>query len=199
MAENVSREVNESRFTEYPYDLKRDWWCDLQKRKMIAMCSRILPGEIVYDIGCNSGYIVEFLPAGCVAHGCDLSPELVAKASGVMASAVVAGAENLPWADKSCDVAFLAGVIEYPFDPQLALREAARVARKTVLVEACHEDGVWGRHRIAQHAHMVRSYDEAALIAEVSTIGRVSWLHVVEGRHGDGRLTGQHRIVEITL
>lgn len=199
MAENLSVEANEARFREYPYDLKRDWWCDLQKRKMAAMCARILPGEVVYDIGCNSGYIVEFLPAGCVAHGVDLSPELVGKAALVMASAQVGGAEKLPWPDKSCDVAFLAGVIEYPFDPQQALREAARVARRIVLVEACHEDGVWGRHRIAQHAHMVRSYDEAALVAEVSTIGRVTWLHVVEGNHGDGRRTGQHRIAEITL
>lgn len=194
MAENVSREANEARFTEYPYDLKRDWWCDLQKRKMTAMCSRILPGEVVYDIGCNSGYIVEFLPPGCAAHGIDLSPELVAKAQKVMASAQVAGAEALPWPDKSCDVAFLAGVIEYPFDPQLALREAARVARRSVIVEANHEKGTWGAHRIATHGHMVRSYDEAALIAEVSTIGRVTWINVVE-LNG----VGQHRIVEITL
>lgn len=194
MAENVSREVNESRFVEYPYDLKRDWWVDMQKRKMAAVCSRVRPGEVVYDIGCNSGYVVEFLPAGCVAHGCDLSPALVEKAAAVMASAQVAGAEALPWPDKSCDVALMLGLIEYPFDPQLALREAARVARRAVIVEANHELGTWGAHRIAQHSHMVRSYDEAALVAEVSTIGRVSWLHVIE-LNG----VGQHRIVEVTL
>lgn len=194
MAENLSREANEERFREYPYDLRRDWWVDMQKRKMRAVAARIKPGEVVYDVGCNSGYLVEFLPPGCVAHGCDLSPELVAKASKVMASAQVAGAEALPWPEKSCDVVTMLGLIEYPFDPQLALREAARVARRCVIVEANHELGTWGAHRIPAHAHMVRSYDEAALIVEVSTIGRVTHIEVIEL---DG--VGQHRIVEVTL
>lgn len=196
MAENLDRAGNEARFREYPYDLHETWWNDTQKRKMAAMAARIHKGEKVLDIGCNSGYLPEFVDASCEVHGIDLSPALVEKAkTRGYATVQVAGAESLPFPDKSFDVAFMAGVIEYPSDVQLALRECARVAKRIVLVEACHETGVWGEHRIANHAHMVRSYNEATLRAEVSTIGEVTHHQVIEG-HGGG---GQHRIVEVTL
>lgn len=196
MAENVSVEINNERFREYPYDINETWWCDLQKRKMAAMAARIRSGEVVLDVGCNSGYLPVFTPPNCVVHGMDLSPALVAKAlaKGYYASVRVAAADAIPFPDKSVDVAFFAGVIEYVFDVQHVMRELARVARRIVLIEACHEKGVWGAHRIPQHSHMVRSYDEATLLAEVSTIGQVTHLEVIEG-HGEG----QHRFVEVTL
>ena len=194
MAENLSVEQNNERFTEYPYDIHETWWNDLQKRKMAAMAARIRPGEVVLDVGCNSGYLHEFVPTGCVVHGVDLSPSLVAKASQRYASAQVAAVEHLPFADKSVDVVVMAGVIEYPFDPQVALRECARVAKRIVIVEACHENGIWGAHRIPIHSHMVRSYNEYTLREEVGTIGTVTHHEVIEG-HG----SGQHRIVEVDL
>lgn len=196
MAENVGVAENNARFIEYPYDIHETWWNDLQKRKMTAMAARIKPNESVLDIGCNSGYLPEFLPSGCVAEAIDLSPALVEKARrrGGYRNVQVADVQELPFLDKSFDVVFMAGVIEYPFDPQKALRECARVARRIVLVEACHEDGIWGKHRISTHAHMVRSYDEESLIQEVSTIGKVTFIQVIEG-HG----SGQHRFVEVML
>lgn len=196
MADNIGVDENNARFTEYPYDIHETWWNDLQKRKMAAMASRVRAGETVLDVGCNSGYLPEFLPTGCVAHGVDLSPSLVAKAQarGLYASVQVAPAETLPFGDKSADVVVLGGVIEYPFDPQQVMRELARVARRIIIVEANHEDGIWGAKRIPIHSHMVRSYNEAALCAEVGTVGTVTWLSVIEG-HG----SPQHRIVEVTL
>lgn len=195
MAENLSVEKNEERFREYPFDLHETWWNDLQKRKMSAIGSRIKEHERVLDVGCNSGYLTEFVPKTCEVFGVDLSPALVEKArKRGYVEVQVAGAEALPFSDRFFTSVVMAGVIEYPFDPQKALREAARVARRIVIVEACHEAGVWGKHRIAQHAHMVRSYDEASLRKEVSAIGEVTWHAVIEG-HG----SGQHRIVEVTL
>lgn len=196
MAENIGVEQNNARFTEYPYDIHETWWNDLQKRKMVAMASRIRAGETVLDVGCNSGYLPEFLPAGCIADGVDLSPALVEKARerGLYRSVQVSPAEALPFASKSFDVVVLAGVIEYPYDPQVVMREIARVAKRILIVEANHEKGIWGAARIPIHSHMVRSYDEAALVAEVSTVGTVTWIQVIEG-HG----SGQHRIVEVTL
>ena len=196
MAENLGVKENHERFREYPYDIHETWWNDLQKRKMRAMAARILPGESVLDVGCNSGYLPEFLPKGCVADAVDLSPALVekARARGLYRSVQVAPAESLPFPDKSFDVVFMAGVIEYPFDPQQVMRELARIAKRIILVEACHEEGIWGAHRIPMHSHMVRSYDEAALVAEVSTVGKVTFVQVIEG-HGKG----QHRFVEVTL
>lgn len=195
MAENLSVEENNARFKEYPFDIHETWWNDLQKRKMTAMAARIRPGETILDVGCNSGYLPEFLPSGCVAHAIDLSPALVEKAkTRGYASVQVAAADSIPFPDKSFDVAFMAGVIEYVFDVQHVMRELARVGKRIALIEACHEKGIWGAHRIPIHSHMVRSYDEAALVAEVSTIGKVTHIQVIEG-HG----SGQHRFVEVTL
>ena len=196
MAENVGVKENNERFTEYPYDIHETWWNDLQKRKMTAMAARIYPGERILDVGTNSGYLPEFTPPGCVIHGIDLSPALVekAKARGTYASVQVCGAEKVPFPDKYFDVVFMAGVIEYPFDVQAVLREMQRVGKRIVLVEACHEKGIWGEHRIPLHSHMVRSYNEETLVKEVSTIGKVTHIEVIEG-HG----SGQHRFVEVTL
>lgn len=201
MAENLSVQENNARFVEYPYNIRETWWNGLQQEKMRRMASRIRSGETILDVGCNGGYLPEFTPPGCVVHGIDLSPALVEKTRtrGLYASVQVAGVEAIPFSDKMFDVTFMAGVIEYPFDPQQALRECARVARRIVLVEACHEDGVWGAHRIAQHSHMVRSYNEETLVKEVSTIGKVTWIHVVMGDPVGQNGIGQHRIVEVTL
>lgn len=195
MADNLSLLENEARFKEYPYDLHETWWNDLQKRKMAAIGSRIHEHERVLDIGCNSGYLPEFVPKNVECFGIDLSPALVEKARkrGYI-EVKVAGAENLPFNDKFFTSVVMAGVIEYPFDVQKALQEAKRVARRCVLVEACHEKGVWGEHRISSHAHMVRSYNEETLVKEVSTIGKVTWINVIEGYGAP-----QHRIVEVTL
>lgn len=201
MAENISVEENNARFKEYPYNIRETWWNGLQQEKMRQMASRIRPGELVLDVGCNGGYLPEFTPPGCVVHGIDLSPALVEKTRerNLYASVQVAGVEAIPFPDKFFDVTFMAGVIEYPFDVQQALRECARVAKRIVLVEACHEKGVWGEHRIANHSHMVRSYNEDTLRQEVSTIGEVTWHHVVYGDPVGVPGVGQHRIVEVTL
>jgi SAM-dependent methyltransferase len=201
MAENIGTAENNERFREYPYNIRETWWNDMQREKMRQMASRIREGEWVADVGCNAGYLPEFLPVGCVAHGIDLSPALVERARerGLYRSVAVAPAEEQPFDDKSMDVVVMAGVIEYPFDPQQVLRECARVARRIVIVEACHEDGIWGAERIPIHSHMVRSYNEETLVKEVATIGRVTWIHVVNGDGVGLHGQPQHRIVEVTL
>lgn len=195
MAENLSDAQNNARFVEYPYDIHETWWNDLQQRKMRSMCSRVRAGETVLDVGCNSGYLPEFLDKSCVVHGVDLSPALVEKAkTRGYATVQVAGAEALPFPDKSVDVIVFAGVVEYVFDPEQVMRELARVARRALLVEANHEHGVWGEKRVPIHAYMVRGYNEETLRALLGTVGTVTWCEVVEGFGAP-----QHRIMEVVL
>jgi ubiquinone/menaquinone biosynthesis C-methylase UbiE len=150
---------------------------------------------VIVDVGCNSGYLPEFLHKDCQVHGVDLSPSLVEIAKTRLASAQVSGAEALPFPDKFADVVTLLGVIEYVFDPYQVMREMARVAKRIVLIEANHEDGVWGKARVeGGHPYMVRGYNEDTLRELCSTIGAVTWVEVVAGFGAN-----QHRIMEISL
>jgi ubiquinone/menaquinone biosynthesis C-methylase UbiE len=194
MAENLSDQDNNARFVEYPYDLHKTWWNDMQHRKMRALCARIHASEKILDVGCNSGYVQEFVPKSCEVHGVDLSPTLVEIAKTRYVSAQVAGADALPFPDKSFDVVILAGVIEYVFDPNQVMQELARVARRMILIEANHPLGVWGTHRIPSHEYMVRSYTEETCQDLLETVGKVTWKEIIEG-HGQK----QHMCFEVTL
>ena len=192
MAENVSTEKNNSRFTDYPYDLRRDSWTDLQRERLRLMCERIRPGERVLDVGCNSGYLHEFAPPDTEIHGVDMSPDLVAIAATRYASAQVAPAEHLPFLDRSFDVVIAGAIIEYVYDPLVMLKELARVSRRAVVGCADHESGIWGSHRVERHTFMVRSYNENRLRADLSTIGDIDWLDKLEW-HG----TNQYYLWEV--
>jgi SAM-dependent methyltransferase len=195
MADNIGVKENNERFVEYPYNIRETWWNDLQLRKMRACGRRIRQGEVVVDVGCNSGYLHEFLPPACEIHGVDLSPALVAIAQTRYTSAIVAPAEALPFPDRYADVVTILGVIEYVFDPVQVMKELARVARRAILIEANHEDGVWGTKRVeGGHPYMVRGYNEQSLRELCSTVGVVTWIEVVAGFGA-----GQHRIAEVTM
>jgi len=184
VAENRSREENNNRFVDYPYDLRRDWNVDLQRRKLTALGAHVKPGERVLDVGCNSGHFIDFCPSGCEVHGVDLSPDLVERARTRLASAQVAPAESLPFPDRSFDVVNLAGVIEYVFDPNVVLRELIRVSRRLVIGTADHEDGIWGAHRVAGHEYMVRGYTAASLTELLLSTGRTSAINVLTDSDG---------------
>lgn len=194
MAENLSDQENNARFVEYPYDLHETWWNDMQHRKMRAICSRVHPNETILDVGCNSGYVHEFVPKSCEVHGVDLSPALVEKAKVNYKSAQVASADALPFSDKSFDVVMFLGAIEYVFDPEQVMRELARVAKRVILFEANHPLGVWGTHRIPTHEYMVRSYTEESCKQLLETVGTVSWSGIIEG-HGQK----QHMCFEVSM
>lgn len=194
MAKNVSVYANNARFARYPINLDRpEHNTPLHHRRMTAVAAHIRPGESVLDVGCNAGYFVNYCPPECTVHGVDLSAELVAIAATRLASAQVAPAEHLPFADHSIDVVTMSGVIEYVYDPATVLRELLRVARRAVVGTADHESGIWGAHRVPAHEYMVRSYTSAALTSLLESVGTLVHLSTVS----DSRDVPQHYVFEI--
>ena len=167
MAEATSREDCHARHRGYSIDISRRL-NDLQRSRLEAIVAPIRPGDRVLDVGCNSGYIVQFLPRGCTAFGVDVSAELVAVAQQRLVEAHVAPAESLPYPDKSMDVVILGEILEHVFDPVEALREAARVARRVVVGSTPHEAGKWGPkgpRAPDRHRFHVRCFTEPELRA----------------------------------
>jgi ubiquinone/menaquinone biosynthesis C-methylase UbiE len=160
MAEATSREDCVERHRHYHIDIsgRLGGRGSIQRRRIETMVRPVRAGERVLDVGCNSGYIVSFLPKGCVAHGVDVAEALVAEARKRMAGAQVAEAESLPHADGSFDVVVLGEIIEHVHDPVEVLREASRVARRLVVGSTPHPDGKWGTSSVHSHRFHVRCF-----------------------------------------
>lgn len=136
----------------------------------------VLPSDRVLDVGCNSGYIVQFLHPSCIAYGVDVAEDLVRMAKRHLRDARVAPAEALPFPDKSMDVVLLGEILEHVHDPVEVLREAARVARRLVAGSTPHEDGKWGpkgKKPPGPHRFHVRCFVREQLEAALREAGLV--------------------------
>lgn len=171
MAQPTSENVCVERHVEYPYDVWADSMNAVQRKRLVALFAPVLPTDRLLDVGCNSGYAVEFAPRGCEVWGVDVSPALVAKARAKLAGAEVARAEFLPFDDQTFDVVALGEILEHVFDPRDVLAEAKRVARRLIIGSTPHEDGAWGAHRVATHPFHVRCYTRSTLRDDLSTVG----------------------------
>jgi len=95
-------------------------------------------GQRLLEIGCGTGIFLEVLHhAGFDVAGLDKSPAMLEAARarmGSLAGLHLGDAEHLPFDDNEFDFAVLLTVLEFCPDPGLALREAARVARKGLII-----------------------------------------------------------------
>ena len=140
------------------------------------MVSPVLPGDRVLDVGCNSGYIVDFLPVNCTAYGIDVSPELVKRARKRLEEARIAPAEEIPYPDRSMDAVILGEILEHVHDPVAVLREASRVSRRIVAGSTPHEAGKWGpkgSNPPQGHHFHVRCFTGDDLLATLEEAGLV--------------------------
>lgn len=115
-------------------------------------------GRTLLEIGCGPGMFLEFFHrAGFDVTGCDASPVMVAASRhrlGERVECSVGNATHLPYDPDSFDYVALLTVLEYLDDPELALREAARVARRGVIVG--YVNG-WSFYRLAARKHRLLS------------------------------------------
>lgn len=96
----------------------------------------------VLDVGCGDGvYSMELYRRGSPRElvGIDLSPAAVASATSKVSAEnihfVVNSGTHLPFPEDSFDVVHLRGVLHHMENPELAVREAFRVARAVFIIE----------------------------------------------------------------
>ncbi len=108
----------------------------IRERALVGALGR-LSFATALDVGCAEGYFMHVLGErfGCEMWGVDLSLVALAKARELYGLPVAAAdATRLPFADGAFDLVYSTEVIEHLLDPDLALAEMRRVARRHVLV-----------------------------------------------------------------
>jgi len=175
MAEATSRDACIDRHRAYTIDIATRL-NPKQVARLETMLAPVRPGEHVLDAGCNSGFVVDFLPRSCVVSGVDVAEHLVAIARTRLARADVAPVEALPYEDRSVDVVILGEILEHVYDPVAVLVEARRVARRLVIGSVPNEHSKWGptgKHRPEGHAYHVRAFTARTLRAALVGAGLV--------------------------
>jgi 2-polyprenyl-3-methyl-5-hydroxy-6-metoxy-1,4-benzoquinol methylase len=100
-------------------------------------------GPVVLDVGCGlGGYSRALADRGFECRGLDVVAEYVEAARGLGVPAERYDGERLPVEDGAVDTVILVEVLEHLDDPGALLREAARAARRNVLVTTpnCTQD-----------------------------------------------------------
>jgi SAM-dependent methyltransferase len=95
------------------------------------------PGsQTVVEIGCGTGHFCRWLRTkNLKVTGLDISPAMLAEAHRLDGADYVMGdALRLPFLDRAFDLAVLITTLEFVSDPLCALREAARVARRGLIL-----------------------------------------------------------------
>lgn len=109
----------------------------------VADAAGVGDGTSLLDLGCGDGAFCAFAARrGALVHGLDIEPDAIAQAlEEVPAGDFRLGMmESLPWANNTFDVVTAFNAVQYALDPDLVLREAARVTRPSGRIVICK----WG-------------------------------------------------------
>ena len=109
----------------------------LEVGRVVMLSTQGLTEARILDIGTGTGVFAEaFAANGFAVAGIDTNPTLLELARHAVPGAEFkeGGAEALPYADQTFDMAFLGHVLHETDDPLQALKEARRVARTRVVV-----------------------------------------------------------------
>lgn len=115
---------------------------DQVARQLISF-ARKYAGKEILDLGCAVGnYSRRLASLGYRVKGADINPEYIRIARERGVDAYVIEGDVLPFPDRSFDSVLLFEVLEHLPDPDRVLREAARVARKNVILTAPNSERV---------------------------------------------------------
>ncbi len=151
------------------YDQKANATCKAAYRELVARV--FADAEAVLELGAGSSPLVTELPARRKV-ACDLSADMLR--AGTSSTRAVSDAQRLPFADASFDGVFCINLLEHAPEPELVVREAARVLRQggRFLAVTPNGDAEWLldlleklRLKLPEGPHSFLSYDELAELA----------------------------------
>jgi SAM-dependent methyltransferase len=124
-------------------------------------------GRSLLEVGCGPGIFLDFFHRGGFdVTGLDKSPVMVQAARerlGDKAECNIGDADHLPYDTDQFDYVALLTVLEFVDDPHLALQEAARVARRAVVVGYLNRFSLYrlsaSRHKLISTARWFAPWD----------------------------------------
>lgn len=136
----------------------------VQLSPQLADFAGVRPGQRVLDVGCGPGALtaelVTRLGAAAVAAVDPSQPFVAAARERNPGTEVLrASAEQLPFPDRSFDVALAQLVVHFMSDPVAGLAEMARVTRRDGVVAACVWDHGGGQGPLSQFWQAARVLD----------------------------------------
>ncbi|QDV20558.1 Malonyl-[acyl-carrier protein] O-methyltransferase [Gimesia panareensis] len=137
-------------------DHYEQWYVDqghradrLEKRLLNNMLKDISGIETMLEIGCGTGHFTRWMSSlGYQAMGLDLSEGMLAEAHKWDGIPYILGdAEMLPFKGQTFDISALITTLEFVADPECALTEAIRVAKRGVLLGVLNQQSLLAARR----------------------------------------------------
>jgi SAM-dependent methyltransferase len=165
----------------------QDWYAGsgcradrLEKGLLSKLLADFADARSALEVGCGTGHFTRWLAErGLQVTGLDASPAMLAEARRYGGPACVLGdALALPLTRRAFDLTSLITTLEFVSDPLRAFAEAARVARRGVVVGVLNRYSLLGLRRRVSHDRLWRSARlfnprELAQLARQAARGRV--------------------------
>ncbi|MFP5212942.1 MAG: class I SAM-dependent methyltransferase [Acidobacteriota bacterium] len=137
-------------------------WASAIERELLLRVWNPSSAQRVLEVGCGTGLFLEWLAQkGHLVTGLDASAPMLDIARGRLPESIGLNrgfAEHLPYNDNEFDTVALVTSLEFVDDPMCALREALRVARRSVLL------GVLNKYSVTSCQHYLsRFWKESTL------------------------------------
>lgn len=121
----------------------------LEKSLMLRLLDWIDDGQTMLDIGSGTGHFTRFFNSvGLQVVGLDISLPMHHEAARLGSpSSILGDAHRLPFADRTFDLVTIITTLEFVTSPSRVLEEAARVARRGLLIGALNRASLLGHRR----------------------------------------------------
>jgi ubiquinone/menaquinone biosynthesis C-methylase UbiE len=127
---------------------------NLEKASLSRLLESVPHARSVLEVGCGTGHFTRWLrEQDLIVVGLDLSTQMLAEAQQLDGLSLVQGdANRLPFIDGAFDLVAFVTTLEFLREPQKALAEAIRVARRGLLLGALNRWSLLGlKRRLMEH------------------------------------------------